>query len=444
MNVNKPVPTKRVYVIGLGYVGLTLTAHLIKNGQDIIGVEINAATIEMIRKNGTHFHEPGLSKIINEALLDGSFEIVESLNSPQTKASSKNIFIITVGTPIDSNKKVVISHIVRACEQIGRILKPQDLVVLRSTVRVGTTLEVVRPLLEEYCRDFELAFCPERTAEGQALNELESLPQIIGADDDLSRQSAQAFFSRFSNEIVSTDSSKTAEMIKLVDNMQRDTTFAISNHVAELCIKLGIRTSDVINLGKKGFPRTNLPNPGPVGGPCLEKDTYILTQSVSPSKQNYLSLVARETNENLIASATLFLKSFWAKTRRRDISKVAVLGLAFKGNPETDDMRGSPALKVLEELRKNFPGVEVVGWDPLISADVLPKQLKAPNSIESALNDSDLVLILNNHRYFSEFGLRKIALSSSSDCVIYDFWDRFSEGEISDLKSDYFAWGYHV
>ena len=144
---------------------------------------------------------------------------------------------------------------------------------MRSTVKIGTTRNLVHPVLEASGKRFDLAFCPERTVEGQALEELRWLPQIVGGETlDVTVRAGQ-LFQFLTPTVVRVSSVETAEMVKLVDNSQRDVHFAYSNEVARVCDVIGISAAEVIQAGKRGYPRTNLPMPGPVGGPCLEKDS---------------------------------------------------------------------------------------------------------------------------------------------------------------------------
>ncbi len=136
------------------------------------------------------------------------------------------------------------------------------------------------PILQEVGVPFEIAFCPERTIEGNALAELRRLPQIVGADKVETAMRATRLFMETTPTVVRVRSIEAAEMVKLIDNTSRDLIFAFSNEIAQACDAVGVSAIEVINAGKLGYPRTNLPLPGPVGGPCLTKDPYILAQSV--------------------------------------------------------------------------------------------------------------------------------------------------------------------
>ena len=331
MNSKNP-SDKEVVVIGLGYVGLTLSAFMSDLGMNVLGIEIRETVIAKLQTMKAFFFEPGLDELLERTLNDGSFRFQTRLE----KSNSERIFIITVGTPIDAKKKVKADSIVRVAEQLVDVINEGDLVILRSTVKLNTTRQLIQPILEKSGKNFYIAFCPERTLEGAALSELGVLPQIVGGVNDESTRRAAEFFSKITSTVVKVSNSETAELIKLVDNMQRDVRFAVANEVADICNSENIRATEVISAGKLGYPRTNLPFSGPVGGPCLEKDSYILAESLlNKEKTPLIALSARKVNENMTASIAKFLAKWFEKkhVESRPL-KIAILGIAFKGIPE--------------------------------------------------------------------------------------------------------------
>jgi UDP-N-acetyl-D-mannosaminuronic acid dehydrogenase len=289
-----------------------------------------------------------------------------------------------------------------------------------------------------------LAFCPERTLEGAALSEIGVLPQIIGADSNFDKELAIKFFNKVTTRIVPVSNIETAEIIKLVDNMQRDTHFAISNEVARMCNQVNIKASEVISAGKNGYPRTNLPTPGPVGGPCLEKDTYLLNDSFNMSIS--LSKTARTINELIIDDSVSFFENYFGEriSKSKTKFKIAIIGLAFKGVPETNDLRGSMALRIIEELKSKFVNIQIFGFDPIvIEEETKELGIKFVNSYDEAIIKSDLVLFMNNHPFIAELNLFSQADKMNSDGMIYDYWGRFDS--ISSLPNGVISssWGSH-
>ena len=289
-----------------------------------------------------------------------------------------------------------------------------------------------------------MAFCPERTLEGSALSEIGFLPQIIGADSEEDLTRATIFFGKVTNNVVQVSNIETAEMIKLVDNMQRDTHFAVSNEVARMCNQVNVKASEVIAAGKNNYPRTNLPTPGPVGGPCLEKDTYLLNESFTLPFS--LSKTARMVNEAIISDSLDYFKTYFGNriSKRQPVFRIAVIGLAFKGVPETNDLRGSMALRVITSIREEFDNVEICGYDPVVmEKEIIDLKIQFAKTYAQASENTDLVLLMNNHPKISEIKLDLVASKMKSEGMIYDYWGRFDNAKDLPNKVLMSSWGSH-
>jgi UDP-N-acetyl-D-mannosaminuronic acid dehydrogenase len=426
-----------IVVVGLGYVGLTMTAHLLDRGFKVYGVEIRDDILLKLKSGKSFFHEPGLDNVLSRYLNTKNFQFGKTI----PESNCKRLFLITVGTPLNSEKDVNLNLIINATNQVAAQIKNQDLVVLRSTVKVGTTDEIVEPILNATNVKFGLAYCPERTLEGAALKELGYLPQIIGANDKRVADELLGFFSRLTDSVVVVSNTKTAEIIKLTDNMQRDAIFAVSNHVADVCNINGVRAKEVIQLGNLGYSRNKLFNPGPVGGPCLEKDSYIFSESLPIDRRSRsLAIVARKVNEDIIANALEFImKQIDSNSNNR---VVTILGIAFKGVPETDDLRGSPSLELIKQLQNKSPSITIKSWDPLIK-EINIKGVILYESINEAVVDSDAVILMNNHETLGSLDLYEMSKKLNQSAVIYDFWDRYDPSQNLNNSVSYFAWGCH-
>jgi nucleotide sugar dehydrogenase len=237
--------------------------------------------------------------------------------------------------------------------------------------------------------------------------------------------------------------SRTAEIIKLTDNMQRDAIFAVSNHVAEVCNLNGVRAKEVIQLGTLGYSRNKLFSPGPVGGPCLEKDSYIFSESLPfERRETSLALVARKTNEEVLSNAMgLILKEINVNFKNEK-TMVAILGMAFKGTPETDDLRGSPSIEFIKLLQQKSDLISISTWDPLVG-DISFKGVKHYENINDAVNGANAVVLMNNHISIGSLDLHEISKKLKDSAVIYDFWDRYDPLQKLNNSVKYFAWGYH-
>jgi UDP-N-acetyl-D-mannosaminuronic acid dehydrogenase len=270
---------------------------------------------------------------------------------------------------------------------------------------------------------FALAYCPERTLEGRALIELKTLPQVVGGIDTVSTFRASQLFSFLTPSVVRVNDPETAELVKLINNTQRDYTFAFANEVATICDTLGLSAAEVISSGNLGYSRANLPMPGPVGGPCLEKDPYILAQSLEDRGfEPRLAIGARRWNEALPQRTTDLLAE---ALEGRAVSRIAVVGLAFKGRPETSDLRGTLAKPLIDHLRARFPDAVLVGWDPIVeSDDVATLGLRPVGSIAEAFAGSDLVVIQNNHEFFAKMDLASLSDAMARPGIVYDLWNQ--------------------
>ena len=248
---------RRVTVIGLGYVGLTLAVAMADSGFEIMGVEVRQDVIDMLARGEPHFFEPRLKDKLERVVRRGSFRF----SREPVPSFGSSVYIITVGTPLDKDGKIQLRFIEQASQQVAAVLKDGDLVVLRSTVKLGTARSVVHRVLSATGKRFDIAVCPERTLEGRALLELHELPQVIGADTPDTRYRCAQLFSILTPTTVTVESLEAAELVKLIDNTYRDVTFAFANEVAKLCGRLGVSASSVIAAGKLGYPRTNVAIP---------------------------------------------------------------------------------------------------------------------------------------------------------------------------------------
>ena len=416
-------PDRRVCIIGLGYVGLTLAVAMVDAGFRVYGVERSPDILAAIRLGHAHFKEAGLDERLAMRVRDGSLTVSDTVPAD----SDIRVYVITVGTPLTkSGKKTNLEAIETVARSVAAVLKPHDLVILRSTVRCGVSRDVVKPVLDEAGVEYDLAFCPERTLEGRALHELRSLPQIIGGLNDRSCLRATHLFNFMTPTTIKVRDLETAEMVKLVNNTQRDLLFGFANEVAHFCDAVGVSASEVIGAGNMGYARGLMPMPGPVGGPCLEKDPYILAEGLAMrGGEAPIALTGRRTNENLPAMVCARLVQHMPDLTTGS-GKVAILGLAFKGRPETSDLRGSLAYNLIEELRKVAPNCRLVGYDPAVDADsVAAMGVEPAESVIAAFEDARLVIFQNNNPKFGAMSLDDLSEHMQPGALIYDMWNQF-------------------
>lgn len=432
---------KHVAIIGLGYVGLTLSVALARCGVNVFGIERRAEVVEATNKGTPHFSEVGLADVMRSVIENGKLVASQTLDN----VPACQYYIITVGTPLDAQGQPRLDMIEAATRQVANHFQPGATVILRSTVQIDTTRKIVKPILDEKGISYHLAMCPERTLEGDALKELAELPQIIGGIDPESSESAAALFGLLTQTVVRVESPETAEMIKLVDNTFRDVRFAFANEVARACVAVGVNAHDVIRFGKLGYPRTNVALPGLVGGPCLEKDPHILLRSL----QNYgidleITRASRKVNERQPAETVEAIVRIARERNKLQPLTVAVLGLAFKGKPETDDLRGSMTLKIIDQLQQSGALGKLRVFDPVILGD-MPAEIAEIASVHTDFQDAvkgvDVIIIANNHPSFSRYSIDEYVRNLSENGFIYDYWNNLEREPLSKRRNVYFTVG---
>ncbi len=250
-----------------------------------------------------------------------------------------------------------------------------------------------------------------------------ALPQIVGGLNEESTARAINLFRRLTPTIVKVSSLMTAELIKLLDNSFRDLSFAFGNEVALICEAARIDGQEVIRSANMGYPRTTIAKPGFVGGPCLEKDPHILIDSLKPFHvMPELIQKGRAINESMVEYV---LDAVLHSLGDRKKPVVTLMGLAFKGQPDTDDVRGSLALKMIGLLRQRRPDVRLRGQD-YVCADVAIRSTGVePVDDVGAFRGADAVIVMNNHRKYSTMDIEQRATLLNNPSLIYDCWNVF-------------------
>lgn len=421
-----PLPSRildqNICILGLGYVGLTLAVAMADAGFRVHGIERREEVIDLLREGRAHFWEPRLDAKLKRVVDQGAFTFSTGVDV-EFPAS---VYILTVGTPLAEDGRASLDAVERAAGQVASAMAEGALVILRSTVKLGTARQVVAPVLEARGLRFELAVCPERTLEGKALIELNELPQIIGSDDPETRQRCQQLFGVLTPTTIAMSSLEAAELTKLVDNTYRDVMFAFANEVAQLCGNAGLSAHEVISAGRLGYPRTNVALPGPVGGPCLEKDPHILVESArSFGVPMAITAAARRVNEEQPAATVRLIKEAFDGAGGSMKPRIALCGLAFKGAPPTDDLRGTMAAPILDALRSTFPDADFIGFDPVVPEPAAQQffGIETAGSMEEACDGASIVVVANNHPQFQRLEMPALAARMAKPGIIYDYWN---------------------
>jgi UDP-N-acetyl-D-mannosaminuronic acid dehydrogenase len=283
---------------------------------------------------------------------------------------------------------------------------------------------------------------PERTIQGQALRELEELPQVVGGLDAASGEAAAALFVRLARRVVRVSSLEAAELVKLVNNCHTDLIYGYGNEVALLAERWGLDPLEVIQAANVEYPRPDLCKPGFVGGGCLSKDPYILLSAAAATGHAPALIgAARQLNETLPVRVAERLIALVRRARgSTEGARLAVLGWAYKGWPPTDDMRGAPVTPMLPLFRA--AGLELRGHDHLVAPEVLAGLGASPMSVEAALDGADAVLFTMNHPEYAKLDLAALLPTLRRPAVLYDAWRILDEEVVRQAGVVYAALGY--
>ena len=413
----------RVLVVGLGYVGLTLAVALARKGFTVFGYDKNPATIAALAAGRPHLYEPGVAEGLRE-FVGGAVRVAASPPREPVDAA-----VLCVSTPVDAETRAPdLENLRAAARAVAEACAPGTLVVVRSTVPVGASRRIVLPELLARWSRARLAFCPERTIQGQALRELEELPQVVGGLDPESCDAAAALFARLTARVVPVSSLEAAETVKLINNCHTDLIYSFGNEVALMAERLALDPLELIRAANVDYPRPDLATPGFVGGGCLSKDPYILLSSSTASGYApWLVGRARGLNEYLPLHVARRFVGLIRETRGAAAGgRALLLGFAYKGWPPTDDMRGAPVLPMLDVFRA--AGLALRGHDFLVGRDVLARLGVTPCSLEEGFEGADAVIVITNHPEYAKQDLPKLLASLRRPAVLYDCW-RLLDGE---------------
>jgi UDP-N-acetyl-D-mannosaminuronic acid dehydrogenase len=396
----RPAGTLDVVVVGGGgHVGLPLSLAFASAGLNVGIFDIAAERLEQIRRGEMPFKENGADELLAEILPTGRL----TFSSSPELINKAAIVIVVVGTPIDEFLNPSMTVFERTVDQIAPHLQAGALVVLRSTVYPGTTESVTRALADHGCR-VDVAFCPERIAEGQALEELGSLPQIVGADEGPAGDRAEALFSRLGAQTIRT-TTKEAELSKLLTNAWRYLKFAVANQFFVIAHAAGIDYESVLHAIKTDYPRArDLPAPGLAAGPCLLKDTMQL--AAFTADHFALGQAAMQANEGLPAYMVGAIEQKYGSLVGKTIG---ILGMAFK--PESDDVRSALSYKLRKLLK--WSGARVLCTDPFVADPRLVP-------LAEVLAGADILVVGVPHKAYLDLDLK--------DRIVVDVWGALGQG----------------
>ena len=363
-------------------------------GHQVLGVDIQDNIVESINNGISHISEKGLQEKLKKSINNQTFIAKKSPNF-------SDVFLITVPTPFKKDTSTIpkpdLDYVFEAIRSCIPFLKKGNLVIIESTCPVGTTNKVYN-LIKNLKGDFKnisLAYCPERVLPGNIMNELINNNRVVGGINKSSSKKAFDFYKTFCRGNIEISDSKTAEMVKLIENSYRDTNLAFANEISIICEKQGIDINQLITIANK-HPRVNILKPGcGVGGHCIAVDPwFLISQNI---KESNLLITARKVNHQ---------KTNWVLNKIQEkgeslkneigrVPNVALMGITFKAN--VSDTRNSPALEIIKALSKT--SLNIMPYDPFVNHS----EFFSIYSIEDINKYADLIVYLVPHEDFKNF-----------------------------------------
>ena len=400
-----------IAVYGLGYVGLSLAAVWLRAGAKVIGVDINSQKVRLLNKGIVGSVEKAVNEAIKIGIKKSMFKAVED---GVEAARESHVKLITIPVWLNENKQPVLDAIESVSKTIAYGLKKGDLIILESSVPVGTTEEVVKLILEKISGlnaelDFGLAYSPERIYIGRAVEDIErNYPKIISGIGPKSLRAVSNLYSLVAKKgVIELPSIKHAEIEKLFEGVYRDVNIALANQLALLCKELGL-DYDQVRRAANSQPFCHLHKPGAgVGGACIPLYSYFIQHLANKINLN-LSLVeeSRKINENMPHIVVDIIEEA-LKTLETEKVKIAILGLAFRGG--IDDTRLSPSYEIIKML-KNRGFKLLVVHDPYVAKDDFLEQnnIKLTNDLAEAIEYSNVVAIVTDHPEYKSLTLTQL------------------------------------
>ncbi len=390
------MPLCKVAVVGLGYVGIPLSALLADSGCDVVGVDVVAERALKINEGVLPLtgDEPELADMLERVVGKGRLRA----STDFAACADRDIVFVCVDTPIDDEHKPNNSRLVAAATGIGEHMRRGALVIVESTVAPGTMLGVFAPALERASKmtlgkDFKLAHCPERVMPGKLLHNLRNYDRVLGGYDRQSVSRATAVYSRFMKGKLHTTDLTTAEIVKTAENAYRDVQIAFANEVALICEKLGADAFEVRRLVNTcPFRDMHVPGAG-VGGHCLPKDPWLLVHGGKGAKPRLIP-TAREVNDSMPVHILDLANGMLERAKiERKKANVAVMGASFL--QDSGDIRNSPSLPVIHAFTRC---ARLSVHDPYV---VHLDGVDATKDLKAALEDADIAIFMVAHKEYS-------------------------------------------
>lgn len=386
LKINKIVPC----VIGLGYVGLPIFMNLSKKFETL-GFDISKTRVEELKKSfdrNLEFKSKELKKINKKFFL-----------SKENELKKANFFIVTVPTPLKKSNRPDLSPVKNSMENLAKIVKKNDIIILESTVYPGVTDGICKNILNQNSKnlkanqDFFLGYSPERINPGDNLHKLKNINKIVAFENKKKINVVKKIYKELGKKIIYSSKIKESETAKVVENIQRDINIAFINEIFIFCKKSGLDFNEVINLAKTKWNFMNF-NPGLVGGHCLPVDPYYFAEIAKKYKQNVkVTLAGRSINNGMVSFVSNMILKDIKKIKKKK-PRILISGLSYK--PNVPDTRNSLAIEIFNKIKKKY---FTHGFDPIVNKHDR-KKMKLIDQIN--ISEYDKIYILTEHNIFKK------------------------------------------
>nr|WP_263327473.1 UDP-glucose/GDP-mannose dehydrogenase family protein [Neobacillus sp. Marseille-Q6967] len=415
----------KIAVLGTGYVGLSTGVCLSEIGHHVICIDINEEKIQLLNQGRSPIYEPGLEELLVSNMSAGKLNFT---TSHQKALAEAEIIIIAVGTPQGEDGAADLSYLEQAAKDISKYMKESTIVVIKSTVPVGTN-DYIKKIIETHCGyRVKMVSNPEFLRQGSAIQDTMFADRIvIGSEDKAAAEKMKEMYRPLNVPVLLT-STKSAEMIKYASNAFLATKISYINEIANLCEAVGADVEDVAKgMGKDKRIGEAFLNAGiGYGGSCFPKDVKALLHTAGQNGVNFAMLkeTIRVNDVQRELLVTKALKRFGSLQGKR----IALLGLAFK--PETDDMREAPSITLTSAL--TGLGAEVFAYDPVAienARKIIGDRVKYTTSIDEAVSGADAIFIVTEWKDVKQVDLEVLA-AKMKQLIIFDGRNCFDENKI--------------
>lgn len=438
-DLNQENNLSSICVVGLGHIGLPLLTHLLKKKDFITGYDKNLSSISKIKSQNLNFFEKGLNSLIKYNLNNKKIRLSDKFSE-----INASVYIVCIGSDLINNK-VNNKNLVSILKKVAKKIYKNNLILIRGTVQVGFTKLIAKNVLERISglkcgRDFFIGYIPERIVEGNAISELENLPQLVSGVTKSCLIKSIKFCNHFFSKVIETSSTEEAEIIKLSSNSFRDLNFAFANEIARIANIYNLSGHKLIKKANLGYERNSIAKPSlGVGGFCLPKDIFLFNKMVNKKLDGYELTISRKINEYSLKRISSKIIKLHKENFSKE-SKILILGATFKGLPETIDIRNSPSIILSKELAKSgiknyifdFRGKEIAKNNKLIKNLIFNLKL---------IKNYDFIILSNNNPAYSDLIIDQLSKKKigKQKKIIFDSWDLVDEEVCRSSGYDYYT-----